>query len=368
LQSGHIFSQKSLYKKRFECYHFYVRKHKIRTFLLTTLLLVALFVPIPQERSAYRTLQLSDFPEVGENYVVVLFYYPNLMSNIVAKVTHSDDLTFLSRKSSGSQKQEVNNGNISEDPKLKAWTAANNIMESHTPHVTNMQWGTRIEKLATNTPLYKAGLRIGDVVIKVDHNKATTENILRILSAGQTEANVVYVRDGKKYKTHVSWKNQGSILYGTHFVPVPEGTLQPPSTIEPIFELGSSRQFTYTLAYLDVLTPESLHQGRIIAATGVISSEGRVTSIDGIEAKLRAAEQANADVFFVPAVNYDKIKDIPTSVRVVPVSTVTQALIFLCENQTGVLCDSINEIDEIDYMRKLKAHQLTITSSKRIRL
>ncbi len=64
---------------------------------------------------------------------------------------------------------------------------------------------------------------------------------------------------------------------------------------------GPSAGLLYALADLDLLTPGRLAGSLRVAATGALGSDGVVTSVRMVEAKLAAARLARADVFFAPS-------------------------------------------------------------------
>ncbi|GEL18651.1 PDZ domain-containing protein [Pseudonocardia asaccharolytica DSM 44247 = NBRC 16224] len=66
---------------------------------------------------------------------------------------------------------------------------------------------------------------------------------------------------------------------------------------------GPSAGLIFALAVVDKLTPGELTGGRFIAGTGAIRSDGVVQPIRGIPFKTKAARDAGATVFLVPAEN-----------------------------------------------------------------
>jgi hypothetical protein len=65
---------------------------------------------------------------------------------------------------------------------------------------------------------------------------------------------------------------------------------------------GPSAGLLYALADLDLLTPGRLAGSLRVAATGAVGSDGVVTSVRMVDAKLAAARLAGSDVFFAPAI------------------------------------------------------------------
>lgn len=105
---------------------------------------------------------------------------------------------------------------------------------------------------------------------------------------------------------------------------------------------GPSAGLMFTLEILNQLIPEDLTKGYRIAGTGTIDPEGRVGAIGGIQHKIIAAHKRKADIFFAPADyteggyrfdNYSvaaaRAKEIGTSMKVIPVRTVDDALEYL---------------------------------------
>jgi len=90
---------------------------------------------------------------------------------------------------------------------------------------------------------------------------------------------------------------------------------------------GPSAGLLTALAAYDVLAAEDLAAGRHIAGTGTLSWQGVVGRIGGIEEKVRAAVDADADVFLAPA---DQLAEAEAAARgrieVVGVATFGEAL------------------------------------------
>ena len=71
---------------------------------------------------------------------------------------------------------------------------------------------------------------------------------------------------------------------------------------------GPSAGLMFSLAVVDKLTTGDLNDGKFVAGTGTIDSEGKVGSIGGITHKILAAREAGATIFLVPADNCDEAK------------------------------------------------------------
>lgn len=93
---------------------------------------------------------------------------------------------------------------------------------------------------------------------------------------------------------------------------------------------GPSAGMMYTLAIIDVLTPDDLTKGHRVAGTGTISSDGSVGPIGGARQKVEGAAAAGAEYVLVPKANYDEAMTADvTGVQIVPVETIDDALSFL---------------------------------------
>lgn len=90
---------------------------------------------------------------------------------------------------------------------------------------------------------------------------------------------------------------------------------------------GPSAGLAFTLGILERLTPGSLTGGKTVAVTGAINPDGSVGTVGGVAQKVVAAEQAGAEVFLVPADEYeDAMSAAGPDIRVERVETLDDAL------------------------------------------
>ncbi|MFP5416127.1 MAG: PDZ domain-containing protein [Actinomycetes bacterium] len=89
---------------------------------------------------------------------------------------------------------------------------------------------------------------------------------------------------------------------------------------------GSSAGLMMAMAVFDLVTPESLTGGRIVAGTGAIDGAGNVSAVSGVRERLAGAEGAGAEVFLVPSANCVDLVGVSSTVRVVSVSTLDAAI------------------------------------------
>jgi len=92
---------------------------------------------------------------------------------------------------------------------------------------------------------------------------------------------------------------------------------------------GPSAGLIFAIGIIEKLTQEDLLRGRSVAGTGAISASGRVGGIGGIEEKMIGASRIGATVFLAPAVNCPDMRHIPEGLKVIPVSTLAEAVAAL---------------------------------------
>jgi PDZ domain-containing protein len=93
---------------------------------------------------------------------------------------------------------------------------------------------------------------------------------------------------------------------------------------------GPSAGLMYTLAIMNVLTPEDITHGLRIAGTGTITTNGDVGPIGGVRQKVVGATLSGAEYILVPEANYEEAltTDIE-SAEIIAVNTIDDALEFL---------------------------------------
>lgn len=111
---------------------------------------------------------------------------------------------------------------------------------------------------------------------------------------------------------------------------------------------GPSAGLMFTLEILNQLLDEDLTKGYMIAGTGTMNEDGTVGRIGGVEKKVVAADKAGMEIFFAPddeiteemkknnptiVSNYEAAaktaKEIGTTMKIVPVKTLDDALNYL---------------------------------------
>ena len=92
---------------------------------------------------------------------------------------------------------------------------------------------------------------------------------------------------------------------------------------------GPSAGLIFTLALIDLMTEESVTEGRHIAGTGTIDPDGTVGPIGGVQQKVIAAGSTGATIFLAPERNCAEITHVPEGMTVYSVDTLDTALEIL---------------------------------------
>ena len=92
---------------------------------------------------------------------------------------------------------------------------------------------------------------------------------------------------------------------------------------------GPSAGMIFAVGIVEKMTKEDLLRGRSVAGTGTISAQGVVGAIGGIEEKMIGAKRAGATVFLAPKENCPDINHVPRGLKVIPVSTLSEAISVL---------------------------------------
>jgi PDZ domain-containing protein len=189
---------------------------------------------------------------------------------------------------------------------------------------------------------------VGDIIIGVDHLETMEQRRLRDYLANKRIGDTVHItflRDGQEKTVPVTLAalpgeeekrpGLGIRLDNHQVIEIPHEV-----TITSRQIGGPSAGLMFTLEIYDQLRKDiDLTRGYRIAGTGTINADGTVGRIGGINHKVIAADHAGADIFLAPddageeTSNYEEAvataKRIGTSMRIVPVKTVDEAIAFL---------------------------------------
>jgi Lon-like protease len=99
---------------------------------------------------------------------------------------------------------------------------------------------------------------------------------------------------------------------------------------------GPSAGLMFALGIIDKITPDNLTDGRFIAGTGVIETDGAVDPIGGIQQKIVGARNAGATIFLTPAANCPQTaRAVPAGMRLIKVSSLAGAVAALDALKAG---------------------------------
>jgi Lon-like protease len=174
--------------------------------------------------------------------------------------------------------------------------------------------GAVVEEIVPDSPAAEA-LEIGDTIVEINGRQIEiaqdVQGIIRARPAG-TDFSITVERDGVERQVEIRSERLPEIAEGHAGLGVFLSTRA--FDVELPFEIdfealdvgGPSAGLTYSLAIADMLDEEDFARGRTIAATGEIGLQGQVAPVGGVASKAVGAEEAGADIFFVPAPQVDE--------------------------------------------------------------
>ncbi len=200
-------------------------------------------------------------------------------------------------------------------------------------------------------------LKAGDEIVEIDGERIESQQMLaegieKKQAAGQKEIELVVNRDGKLLTKMIKLKeipgSDGRVGLGIVFTESKSIKTDPKVNIHTESIGGPSAGLMFTLEVLNQLLEEDLTKGYTIAGTGEMLEDGTVGRIGGIEKKVVAADKAGMEIFFAPddevteevrkkypdyISNYEAAvktaKEIGTTMKIVPVKTVDDAIDYL---------------------------------------
>jgi PDZ domain-containing protein len=194
--------------------------------------------------------------------------------------------------------------------------------------------GARVIGVAGGFPA-EGHLKQGDLIVGVDGFEVTDPRgaVERVVAKPVGAIiEIEFVREDKHMTTEV--KTIESPLKDQKGIPVIGVRLAPafllPSRLHVTIDSqnigGPSAGLAFALTVVDVLTPEDLTRGHLVAVTGTILGDGRVGPVGGVEFKVRAAEREGADVFLVPAIEVAQARNVAKDIKVIGVETLADAI------------------------------------------
>jgi len=189
--------------------------------------------------------------------------------------------------------------------------------------------GILINGILDNSPA-KDKLLPGDVIIKIDEQPVHTleefSEIVRSYNSNQM-VRITLLRDNSTYSTSLPLIELPSTNDKTERIGI--GVYADTKDLQCRFPLkieinlekikGPSAGLMIALEILNQLTENDLSSSLLIAGTGNLSMDGRITEVDGIKQKIISAKKHEADVFLVPQKNYPEALKFSHGIRIIPI-------------------------------------------------
>lgn len=212
--------------------------------------------------------------------------------------------------------------------------------------------GLIITGISNDSPS-KDVLEVGDKIISVDNHPINKLDELLNLLEGKKEnevVNVEFLRDSEVFSKDIALYdlNEGNIdaenlesRVGIGIFTYEDWDIITSKNIKFNSEDigGPSAGLMFTLEIINQLTPEDLTKGYRVAGTGTINEDGVVGQIGSARMKVKAANEEDADFFFVPKdiVEGDENEknaiqsneDLGNPLNIIPVANLAEAVEYL---------------------------------------
>ncbi len=227
-------------------------------------------------------------------------------------------------------------GDLMEESKLQAQTVAFRKL-GYNVSVTGE--GAEVVEVMKDGTAYNK-LKKDDLIIEIDGKKvemaADAVNIIRNREIG-APVKLKVLRDGEilefELETVELEGNKGNPSIG---VLISSRGLEYDIPREVSFDtdniVGPSAGSMFTMEIYNQLTPDDITSGKKIAGTGTVNLDGKIGKIDGVRYKMMAALEAGADIFIVPAENYEEAEAADIDLEIIKVETIDDIIEYL-ENE-----------------------------------
>jgi PDZ domain-containing protein len=189
--------------------------------------------------------------------------------------------------------------------------------------------GILINGILDNSPA-RDKLLPGDVIIKIDKQPVYTLEDLSEIVRGYNSSQIIritFLRDNGSYSTSIPLIELPGTDDETERIGI--GVYADTKDLQCRFPLkieinlekikGPSAGLMIALEVLNQLTENDLSGNLLIAGSGNLSIDGRITEVDGIKQKIISAKKQKADVFLVPQKNYLEALKFGHGIRIIPV-------------------------------------------------
>lgn len=181
-------------------------------------------------------------------------------------------------------------------------------------------------------------LKIGDNILEVDGSPLIDTYMIReYVNSKNVGDEIVFtvLRDGKEKKVNGKiYEEDGALYVGISVITTFDIGSDIKVEIETkAAESGPSGGMMMALMTYNSITKQDLTHGKKIVGTGTISLDGTVGAIGGVKYKLMGAVSEKADIFLVPADNYEEALDVKKekgyNIDIVSVNTLQDAIDYL---------------------------------------
>lgn len=283
-----------------------------------------------------------DWDENGEyRFTTVSVVTLTNFSHMLTRIGLKDDtnLIEISREDQSDQREEA--AIAIDNSKEFAWAVANSVAGIETQR--DLQ-GIFINQVFAGSAADDADLFAGDIIETVNGESVSDLQILKekVQEFETLDLEIRRADELVKMTLNPIVNTSGEKELGV--VISPALLLEEPAfNIESGTTGGPSAGLMFTLVYLDAITKGSLHLDSVITGTGTVDINGNVGPIGGAHLKVKAAEKTEGIVFFVPELNYQDATNTKTTITVVEVNNIMDAVDWLCNNgANSELCTKVD--------------------------
>ncbi|MGN7477220.1 SepM family pheromone-processing serine protease [Solibacillus silvestris] len=202
-------------------------------------------------------------------------------------------------------------------------------------------------------------LKPGDEIVEADNERIDSLEKFRTIITPKTKGDSIHLvvkRDGKLIDQTLGIKeipgSEGRYGIGITYSESKSIKTDPKVTVKTEDIGGPSAGLMFTLELLNQLVDDDITKGYKVAGTGEMFEDGSVGRIGGIEKKVVSADKEGIDIFFAPddeiteamleynpsiTSNYElahkTAEEIDSSMKIIPVKTIDDALEYLNELQ-----------------------------------
>lgn len=192
--------------------------------------------------------------------------------------------------------------------------------------------GVRIRDVAEDAPAAHL-LRRGDVIVEADGKPVRqTEDLVNEVRRHGVGQSVRLSLERGQEKLDVTVRTVGrpqdpsEPVIGVVIDTVPQIELPLAVEIDSLGIGGPSAGLMFAIGIVDLIDPDDVTKGRVVAGTGEIGLQGDVRPVGGIRQKVTSARRAGAEMFIVPGDELDDACTVARDLTVVGVGNLSDAV------------------------------------------